>query len=279
LGRDGLILVPVRQAVDVGWYVLGRAAGLLKPGHAGPSRLELQIGEVARGKPVTVPEVIKRLDAIYELATTSPRGKADGIACFTLLYRTITANVLRWLEEGRFESSEYLGTLDLEFAERYFQALRCYAFDRPATPMCWRVLFDNRSNPRISRLHFAVAGVNAHINFDLAFATVSTCVRLGLEFGAGDQRKDYLAVNQIFAANTLQLREQFEAEEDPELVDAVEKLFDDFAVTTTRDVAWKEAQRLWPHRHDATRMAQEERLLDSRAAVLGKGILANPFLR
>jgi hypothetical protein len=124
-----------------------------------------------------------------------------------------------------------------------------------------------------------LAGAFRHINFDLAFATVSTCVRLGLEFGAGDQRKDYLAVNQIFAANTLQLREQFEAEEDPELVDAVEKLFDDFAVTTTRDVAWKEAQRLWPHRHDATRMAQEERLLDSRAAVLGKGILANPFLR
>ncbi|MGH3900742.1 MAG: DUF5995 family protein [Pseudonocardiaceae bacterium] len=133
--------------------------------------------------------------------------------------------------------------------------------------------------PRISRLHFAVAGVNAHINFDLALAVVSTCVRLGVDFGVGDQRNDYLGVNQIFAANTLQLSEKFEAEEDPDLVDAMEKLFDDFAIVATREAAWNDAERLWPHRLDATRMAQETWLLDLRASVLGKGMLANPLLR
>ncbi|MFN2496302.1 MAG: DUF5995 family protein [Pseudonocardiaceae bacterium] len=283
----GRVMLPVRLAADVvGWLggeISGQLGKLLRKDHSDhprhPTPLELQIGAAARGKPATVPEVITKLDTILELAKTSPQREADGIACFTTLYRTITANVLRWLEEGKFEDSEYLTTLDLEFAERYFQALRSFAFDRPATPRAWRVLLDNHSDTRISRLHFAVAGVNAHINFDLALAVVSTCARLGVDFGEGAQRKDYLGVNQIFAANTFQLREQFEAEEDPELVDAVEKLFDDFAIVASREVAWQDAERLWPHRLDATRMAQETWLLDLRAALLGKGILANPLLR
>ena len=280
------IILPVRLASDIVGWLAGEISGQLckllgndhrdRPAH--PSPLELQIGAAARGKPATVPEVITKLETIFEVAKTSPQGEADGIACFTSLYRTITANVLRWLEEGEFENSEYLATLDLEFAERYFQALRSYAFDRAATPRCWRVLFDNRSDTRISRLHFAVAGMNAHINFDLALAVISTCARLGVDFGVGDQRQDYLGVNQIFAANTLQLRDQFEAEEDPELVDAVEKLFDDFTIVATREVAWNDAERLWPHRLDATRMAEETWLLDLRVAVLGKGMLANPLL-
>ncbi len=160
------VILPVRLASDiVGWLageISGQLCKLLGKDHhdrpARPSPLELQIGAAARGKPTTVPEVITKLGTISELAKTSPQGEADGIVCFTSLYRTITANVLRWLEEGKFENSEYLATLDLEFVERYFQALRSYAFDRPATPRCWRVLFDNRSDTRISRLHFAVEG-------------------------------------------------------------------------------------------------------------------------
>jgi hypothetical protein len=289
-GWTGSILGPIRWAVGVGGQVADRLTG----GMAGricrrlglgwwgpspdPSPIELQIGEVARGKPTTVPEVVARLDAIIKLARTSPRGDADGIACFTSLYRTITANVLRWLEEGKFADSKYLATLDIEFAERYLQALRSYAFDRAATPLCWRVLFDNRSVRQISPLHYAAAGVNAHINFDLAFATISTCIRLGVEFGDGDQYAAYLLVNDIFAANTLELRDRFETEYDPAQVDAVEKLFDDLAIVAGREIAWKEAERMWPHRLDAARMAHETWSADLRAAVLGKGMLANPFL-
>lgn len=289
-GWAGSISGLIRQTVGVGGQVVDRLTGgmagrifrQLGIGRWGPSPdpspIELQIGEVARGKPATVAEVVARLDAIIKLASTSPRGEDDGIACFTTLYRTITANVLRWLEEGKFEDSEYLATLDVEFAERYFQALRSYAFDRPATPLCWRVLFDNRSVRKISPLHFAAAGVNAHINFDLAFATISTCMRLEVDFGQGHQYDDYLGVNDIFAANTLDLRDRFEAEYDPAQVDAVEKLFDDLTIVAGREIAWKEAERMWPHRHDADRMAEETRSIDLRAAVLGRGMLANPFL-
>ena len=290
-GWAGSVLEPIKQVVRAGGQVANRLTGGMV-GRIGrqlgidgwdpsgePSQIELQIGEVARGKPATVPEVVTRLNVIFELARTSPRGESDGIACFTSLYRTITANVLRWLQEGKFADSEYLATLDLEFAERYLQALRAYAFDRAATPLCWRVLFDNRSVRRISPLHYAAAGVNAHINFDLTFATISTCVRLGVEFGQGDQYQAYLGVNDIFAANTLELRDKFEAEYDPAQVDAVEKLFDDLAIVAGREIAWKEAERIWPHRLDAGRMAEETRWMDRRAAVLGKGMLANPFLR
>ncbi|MCA1674189.1 MAG: hypothetical protein LC799_19030, partial [Actinobacteria bacterium] len=86
-GWAGPILGPVRQAARIGGHVADRLTG----GMAGkiwrqlgidgrgqllePSRIELQIGEVARGKPATVPEVVARLDAIVELAETSPRGE------------------------------------------------------------------------------------------------------------------------------------------------------------------------------------------------------------
>ncbi|HEX2300798.1 MAG TPA: DUF5995 family protein [Pseudonocardiaceae bacterium] len=290
-GWAGSVLGSIRQVVGAGVQIADRQTG----GIVGricrrlgiedwfpstdPSQIELQIGEVARGKPASVPEVVARLDVIFELAKTSPRGEDDGIAAFTSLYRTITANVLRWLQEGKFADSEYLARLDIEFAERYLQALRSYAFDRAATPLCWRVLFDNRSVRRISPLHYAAAGVNAHINFDLAFATISTCIGLGVEFGAGEQYEAYLGVNDIFAANTLELRDRFEAEYDPAQVDAVEKLFDDLAIVAGREIAWKEAERIWPHRLDDDRMAEETRSMDLRAAVLGKGMLANPFLQ
>lgn len=286
LGWGGRILAPIGWVADVarrrGTEISRQISTLVRNARRDtvprPSRIELQIGKAASGTPTSVAEVVKQLEVIYELAKTSPRGEADGIACFTHLYQVITENVLRWLDEGRFKNSDFLETLDLEFAERYFQALRAYAFDRPSTPMTWRVLFHNRSDARISRLHFAAAGVNAHINFDLALAVVSTCERLGVELGDGDQHDDYLSVNQIFAANTLELREKFETANDPELVDAVEKLFDDFAVVATRELAWQDAERMWPHRLDAPRMARETLLLDQRAALLGKGMLANPLL-
>lgn len=291
MGLLNRILVPVRQIRGLAGIAVGRVAdGISGPvsllwrnesnGVVAPSSpVEKKIGELATGAPQSVRDVVDRLTAIHELASGSPRGEADGIACFSLLYRTITANVLRWLDEGKFQDSEFLATLDLEFAERYFSALRAYAFDRPSTPACWRVLFDSRGEERISRLHFATVGVNAHINFDLAFSLISTCQRLGVELGADRQHEDYLGVNKIFAANTRDLRDEFESEEDSALVDAMEKFIDDFAIKLTRELAWKDAIRLWPHRLDAIRMAAEQRLVDERAVTLGRAMLENPFLR
>ena len=42
-------------------------------------------------------------------------------------------------------------------------------------PASWRVLFAQRSNTALGRIQFALAGVNAHINRDLALAIAKTC--------------------------------------------------------------------------------------------------------
>ncbi|MCA1675296.1 MAG: hypothetical protein LC799_24940, partial [Actinobacteria bacterium] len=81
-GWVGPVWGPIRQAIEAGGQVADRLTG----GMAGkicrqlgidgwgrppePSPIELKIGEVARGKPATVPEVVARLDAIFELART-----------------------------------------------------------------------------------------------------------------------------------------------------------------------------------------------------------------
>src|SRR5260370_41606977 len=61
--------------------------------------------------------------------------------------------------------------LDIVFANYYFDALRAGTSAGPdAAPPVWRPLFRNRTRPKITRIQFALAGVNAHIERDLVFA-------------------------------------------------------------------------------------------------------------
>jgi hypothetical protein len=73
-------------------------------------------------KPVaTIAEVADRLGEVRDYAqTTTTAGEADGIACFSGLYQTIT----RTIDNTPYEDREFLVRLDLEFARRYFSALK-----------------------------------------------------------------------------------------------------------------------------------------------------------
>ena len=131
---------------------------------------------------------------MYEYASSSTTaGENDGIVCFTVLYRTITETV----DNETYEDRDFLVRLDLEFARRYFRALRRYASDRGSAPRPWRLLFDARSDPDIERVQFAAAGVNAHINYDLADALLATWE--DFRPNAARQR-DFGKVNDVFDA-------------------------------------------------------------------------------
>lgn len=48
-------------------------------------------------------------------------------------------------------------------------------------------------------MEYAVVGVNAHVNFDLAPAVVRTCTVLGRSAPGPAERADYRAVNDVFS--------------------------------------------------------------------------------
>ena len=81
--------------------------------------------------------------------------------------------------EGRaparaFRDPDFLTKLDLEFARRYLTAIQAHEARDPTAPACWNVLFDPRRDQHIGHVNYAACRVNAHVNFDLAFALPET---------------------------------------------------------------------------------------------------------
>lgn len=226
--------------------------------------------------PEDVRGVLDRLERLQELAESGPGGAADGLACFNHLYREITREVLAQLDgQELFREPEFVARLDVEFARRYLSAVRADAVGEPV-PRSWSVLFDRRGNPEIGPIEFAVAGVNAHVNYDLAPAVVRTCTVLGYQLGP-TELADHQSLNRIFARHMSGLQDHFETWLGRALDGAVvDKIMDGagtLGVVLARDAAWRRAEHLWSLR---TRPAEYERecaSIDWRAAMIGRGVL------
>ncbi len=228
--------------------------------------------------PRTIPEVLGCMQVIQRAAEAGPLGQQDGVAAFNHLYTIITTDVLAKIDAGNFfEDDDYLTTLDIVFARRYLNGLAANV--RPEEgPKSWGVLLAARSNPHITALQFASAGVNAHVNFDLPFALIETCRQMNRPFGAGSQRRDYQTINRIFADTMSQVRHHLECRIlgvlDVGLVDHVNDRVGDLTVILARDAAWHHAEELWPLRDDAAAMADRSEALDTLVSLAGRGILA-----
>jgi hypothetical protein len=236
-----------------------------------------QILKVAERVPTTVPEVIQQQLDLQEVlrANAKPAGGVCGLAYFNYLYRIITEAVLQDLREDRFTKPEFLERLDVEFARRYFQALAAWSRDPAWAPRSWAILLDQADNQKITALQFAVAGVNAHVNFDLALSLIAAFRHLGMEFDEGC-RDDYDHINEIFRLKIRGLRDDLQNtfwDTVDRLLGEVDDWLDDMIVIATRGIAWRTAHRIWPHRHDPAEMVKETRRLDFVASMLGRGML------
>ena len=234
--------------------------------------------------PKDVPAVIETLAAVQEAAkTVVPRGDGDGIASFSRLYHQITCGVQDAVTNGTFEAGTFIIDLDIAFACRYLAALRALSEGREA-PLCWAALFDVRSDPTIPTLNYAVAGVNAHVNFDLAFALLTTWEKHPDPAERDAQHRDYCRINDIFYAKMNELQDEFDSPfsrfGDGSWVDKLGNLFGDLLVRETRDFAWDAAMSMWVHRKDPNweaYLADEVHRRDHKAAILARGIMATRF--
>jgi Family of unknown function (DUF5995) len=244
-----------------------------------------RLAELAGDGPASsIPEVVERLAAIRDhAASTSLLGEDDGIAAFSTLYHIITQRIGAMAENGEFRNTEFLVRLDIEFAERYFRALRHYAEEMASAPRVWRVLFDNRSDPSIAPVNFAMAGVNAHINFDLSCALVATWRHIVPDGDGEDsaQFHDYRLVNEVFEAEMDPLREMLDSllsmGPDGAPWDRAANWIADLVIRFTRDLAWDEAKRVWEKGATAEVFAESEARLDSIASCISEHLLRTPL--
>jgi hypothetical protein len=224
-----------------------------------------------------IDDVLTRLAAIQTFTqTTQPLGEHDGVASFNFLYHLITEEVRDGADKGRFTDAPFIRELDVAFANRYLDALRA-DFQHPGTaPKVWQALIDDRSNRHIGPMRFAIAGVNAHINFDLAFALLNACQKLGQPLDAGEHHATYQKINDIFDEQMQPLRQHFENAVEK----AIEKLFgrwlnrgSDLAVVVSREAAWTNAAWMWPHVGDRGFLDPYEAGMDDAATALSDMIL------
>jgi hypothetical protein len=235
------------------------------------------------GAVTSVVEVIDRLTEVRDC--TGKLAPEGGIAQFSDLYLTITQRIWDHIQTGGFfADGDYLARLDVIFANRYFDALRAWATGEHP-PRAWTLLFDCPDDGQITAVQLAGAGVNAHINLDLAVATVDTGRQMGdAELDTGTRRDDYSRVNDVFAERMETLLARFveqraaadpaAADQPPDRLSALGRLMTRI-VAAARRFAWEDAQELWPLPRRSGAWEAKERQMDTVASLVGRGLLVD----
>ena len=147
---------------------------------------------VSATPPATVPEVIA---VMQQIETLLPN--ADGLKWFNRLYLEVTRAVDQQ-PASTWQDPAGLLQLDVVFANSYLRAVAGALSGGADVPASWSALFAARFQPGIDRILFAVAGMNAHINHDLALALVASYAESGIAPGLDSpQHADYETVNTL----------------------------------------------------------------------------------
>ena len=147
---------------------------------------------VSATPPVTVAEVIAVMQQIETLLPNS-----DGLKWFNRLYLEVTQAV-DLQPASAWQDSAGLLQLDVVFANFYLRALAGFLSGAAGVPASWSALLEARFQPGIDRILLALAGMNAHINHDLALALLAAEAQSGVTPGLDSpQHADFEAVNTL----------------------------------------------------------------------------------
>lgn len=202
---------------------------------------------------------------------------ADGVKWFNRLYLRVTVSVASAVETEQFNDPAFLATLDVVFANLYFAALAAGSPDVANAPSAWRPLLQARHTPGLTRLQFALAGMNAHINRDLPDGVVQSFVALG-----GDPLSDVAREQDFDRVNDIleRVEEEVKVEFATGVVGVIDRLGGDvddavamWKVRAARSAAWTNAQVLWGLRRIPPLRDRFFSRLDSLVGLAGRGLL------
>ncbi len=213
-------------------------------------------------------------------AIIAPLPRADGVACFTRLYLSVTQGVEADLPAATFKDPRFLERLDVAFAQLFFDAFDSTARAPQSTPRAWVPLFDARARGGIEPLQFALAGMNAHINRDLPVALLTTCRELGITLEeSSPQHADYVQVNTLLGQVETRVKQQYLTgwlRGFDRLLHRTHRIDDVLAmwnISRARDAAWTTAEALWALRGDARLEADYLATVDRTVGFAGRGLL------
>ncbi|MBV8552170.1 MAG: hypothetical protein JOY54_12780 [Acidobacteriaceae bacterium] len=186
------------------------------------------------------------LDVLTQLSNVLP--DSDGVKWFNWLYLQVTTRVGEAVDLGECNDAKFVDLLDARFASLYFTALKNWLLGAGA-PECWRALFAARLDQRIARVQFALAGINAHIDHDLAEAVVTTCAELGVTPAHGSaQYIDFTNLNPAIESEIDAAKRELMVTLPGSVIPTANQLEDmlaDWGVSSARELAWINAEALW----------------------------------
>lgn len=200
----------------------------------------------------------------------------DGVSRFNHLYLEVTRSVGTAATAATFEDAAFLSALDVGFAGLYFAAADAAARGGSVS-RSWAPLFAARHDPAIAPIQFALAGMNAHINHDLAVALVATCLTEGIDLDRDSpQHRDFIRVNDLLSAVEAQVKQEYLVGL-VGLADDVLGRVDDvvamWSVVEARGAAWTNAEMLWAVRDVPALGATFDDALDGLAGAVSRGLL------
>jgi len=230
---------------------------------------DAQLAASVKAPPQSIPGVLGLLQEIDNTCV-----EADGLKWFNWLYLQVTQSVEDRVGAGGFLDPAWLSELDVQFAKLYFNALDAALSGSPC-PGSWEAMLSCRTQNRISRLQFALAGMNAHINHDLPLAIVATCkVKNVVPQHGTKQYSDYTAIDGTLdglidlAKQTLKVR----LLGDPlPAVSHLEDLLAAWDLGAAREMAWNTAQSVWLDSPAAAKIRMDA--IDALTTVIGKALL------
>lgn len=200
---------------------------------------------------------------------------SDGLKWFNKLYWMVTQRIDDQPQSNGWQDTSWLMRLDVVFAGSYFAAIAGTLQQNPDVPSSWEALFEARNRAGIDRIQFALAGMNAHINHDLALALLQTNNELHMTPELhSPEHDDYERVNNLLeqvlppALNFLAAGIVGEMAQD---TGKVGRLLAIWNIRAARDLAWNFAvhlRNLEGFSRDAALDAQ-----DQLTGVIGRSIL------
>lgn len=170
--------------------------------------------------------------------------EGDGVRIFNDLYLDVTRAMGAELAKDRFEDPAFFARLAPVFSELYFDVVDSEAAKRTLSRV-WAPLFEKRLEAGIAPLRFAMAGMNAHINYDLPIALVTVAREFGYDLRLDSpHHRDHLRVNTTLARVMDEVREQFETGIVRTVIKALGTVDQFRSIERARDNAWMQAQNL-----------------------------------
>ncbi len=221
--------------------------------------------------PATIDDVVQRMESIDQLL---PDG--DGLKWFNRLYLMVTKQVDLNPPMGGWKDADWLLRLDVVFAGLYFGAVAVFLSGDSSVASSWSAMLSVRYAVGIDRIQFAMAGMNAHINHDLALALLATDQQMSLvPDAASPQHADYEAVNGLLDTvmpSALQMLAVGVLGELAQDTGKIGRILAFWNMCRARDLAWGFADHLRGLDYGARQVALAAQ--DQMTGVLGRAILS-----